>query len=66
MINTIIIPVVTAYEIKNNVYATSGLVDNIFMLGISTALLPPVILFIDPYNLFMKVVRCIKSRPSKD
>ena len=64
MINTIVIPVVTAYEIKNNIYSTSGLVDNVFLLGISTAFVPPIMVFVDPYNLYMKVLRCIKSRPS--
>ena len=65
MINSIVIPVVTAYEIKKNVYKTSGLVDNVFMLGITTAIIPPIMIFIDPYNLIMKLVRCIKSKPSK-
>jgi hypothetical protein len=64
MINSIVIPVITAYEIKNNVYETSGLVDNIFMLGVTTSLVPPIMVFVDPYNIFMKVMRCIKSRPS--
>ncbi len=65
MINSILIPVVTAYEIKNNIYQTSGLVDNIFMLGITTAIIPPIVIFIDPYNLFMKLMRCLKSRPCR-
>ena len=64
MINSIVIPVITAYEIKNNVYSTSGLVDNIFMLGISMTIIPPMMVFIDPFNLFMKLMRCLKSRPS--
>lgn len=64
MVNSIVIPVITAYEIKNNVYSTSGLVDNVFMLGISMAIVPPIMVFVDPYNLFMKVLRCLKSRPS--
>lgn len=64
MINTIVIPVITAYEIKNNIYTTSGLVDNIFLLGITTSFVPPIIVLFDPYNLFMKLIRCIKSRPS--
>lgn len=63
MINSIVIPVVTAYKIKEDVYSTSGLVNNIFLLGITTTIIPPLVLAIDPYNLFMKVMRCIKSRP---
>ena len=64
MINSIVIPVITAYEIKGgNIYETSGLVDNVFLLGITTAFVPPIVVLFDPYNLFMKIMRCIKSRP---
>ena len=63
MINSIVIPVITAYEIKKNVYFITGLVDNVFMLGVSTAIMPPMLVFIDPYNLYMKAVRCFKSSP---
>ena len=64
MINTIVIPVISAYYIKYNVYEATGLVDNIFMLGVSSIFVPPILVMIDPYNLFMKIVRCVKSRPS--
>lgn len=64
MVNSIVIPVITAYKIKNNVYSTSGLVDNVFMLGVSMSLVGPIVVLIDPYNLFMKVLRCLKSRPN--
>lgn len=63
MINSIVIPVVTAYKIKEDVYSDSGLVNNIFTLGITTTIVPPLILMIDPFNLFMKIKRCFKSRP---
>jgi hypothetical protein len=66
MINSILTPVITAYYIKTDtgVYQTGGLVDNIFMMGITNSLVPPVLLFFDPYNLLMKLIRCIKSTPS--
>ncbi len=64
MVNSIIIPVITAYYIKGNLYRTSGLVDNIFMLGISTIILPPVLVFVDFSALFFKLIKCLKSRPS--
>jgi hypothetical protein len=59
------VPVLTAYYIKNNIYKVSGLVDNVFMLGLTTSFIPPLMVIVDPYNLFMKVYRCIKSDPSK-
>lgn len=63
MINSIVIPVVAAYEIKEDVYSTSGLVNNIFYLGLTTSIVPPIMVMIDPYNIFMKILRCIKSKP---
>lgn len=66
MINSILTPVVTAYYIKTDtgVYQTGGLVDNIFIMGITNALVPPILLFFDPLNIFTKIIRCIKSRVS--
>lgn len=63
MINTIVIPVVTAYEIKEDVYSSSGLVNNVFYLGITTTIVPPIMMLINPYNIFINILRCIKSRP---
>ena len=41
MINTILIPIITAYYVKDqNFYYENGLVDNIFMLSISTIVVP--------------------------
>ena len=49
MINTILIPIITAYYVKNrNFYYENGLVDNIFMLSISTIVVPPLVLIINP------------------
>lgn len=65
MVNSILIPLVTAFKIKQNVYETSGLVDNIFMLSLSTSIIPPIMVLVNPYNLYMKIVRCYKSKPSR-
>lgn len=65
MINTILIPIITAYYVKDkNFYYENGLVDNIFLLSVSTILVPPILLLINPYRIFMGIVRCIKSLPS--
>lgn len=63
MINSILTPVITAYYIKTNtgVYKVGGLVDNIFMLAFTNSLLPPLITLIDPYNIFVSIMRCFKS-----
>lgn len=64
MVNTILIPVISSYYLKDqNFYYVNGLVDNIFMLSISISIVPPIVLLINPLNLFTKIIRCIKSRP---
>jgi hypothetical protein len=66
MINSILTPVIIAYYIQTDtgIYKTGGLVDNIFMMAISNAIVPPLLLIVNPGYLISKVLRCIKSRPS--
>ena len=64
MVNSILIPVIVAQYIKKDLYKTSGLVDNIFMMSITGALVGPVLVFFDPLNIFTKLLRCLKSRAS--
>ena len=66
MINSILTPVITAYYIKTDtgVYKTGGLVDNIFLMSITNAILPPILVLFDPYYFFIKIVRCFKSTKS--
>lgn len=66
MINSILIPVITAYYIKTTtgVYQTGGLVDNIFMMSITNSIVPPFVIFVNPTYLISKLIRFIKSRTS--
>lgn len=66
MINSILIPVITAYYIKTTtgVYQTGGLVDNIFMMSITNSVVPPFVLFVNPAYLVAKFIRFIKTRTS--
>ncbi len=62
MINTILIPIITAFYVKDrNLYYENGLVDNIFMLSISAIIIPPIMLFVNPYRIFLAIFRCCKS-----
>lgn len=62
MINTILIPIITAYYVKNkNFYYENGLVDNIFMLSISTIIVQPILLFVNPARIVNAIIRCYKS-----
>ena len=62
MINSILIPVIVAYYVKQNVYGSSGLADNTFMMSFSVALVSPVVVLFDPLHFMMKIVRCWKVR----
>lgn len=65
MINTILIPIITAFYVKNkNFYYENGLVDNIFMLSVSTIIVPPIVLFVNPWRILTAILRCYYSRPS--
>lgn len=65
MINSILIPVIVAHYIKDDLYNASGLVDNIFMMSITSSLIGPVLVYFDPLVLVNKLLRCIRSNPSK-
>jgi len=65
MVNSIVIPVIIAYKIKDtNIYLPNGLVDTIFMLAFTNAFVPPILLLFDPSNIWAKIKRCLKSRSS--
>ena len=56
LVNSIFVPVMTNYYIKNqNIFGTSGLIEDIFILGITSSLVPPLVRIIDPYNIFLAI-----------
>lgn len=56
LVNSIFVPVMTSYYIKNNdIFGASGLVEDIFILGITNSLVPPIVRIIDPYNIFLAI-----------
>lgn len=64
MINSILIPVIVARYIKQNIYEASGLVDNIFMMSFTMALVAPFVVLFNPANIMQKVMKCWKTRVS--
>lgn len=62
MVNSILIPIIVARYIKNDIYSASGLVDNIFMMSFSIALVAPIVVFFDPVNYLAMLTRCWKRR----
>lgn len=63
MVNSILIPMIANRYIKNNIYSPNGLADDVFLLGITNALVGPALKLVDPYYFFNKVKACLKSRP---
>lgn len=48
LINSIFIPIIVNYFIKENIYAENGLIQDIFIFGIALALVYPLGKFINP------------------
>jgi hypothetical protein len=63
MISTILIPVMVANYIKNNLYSTSGLADNIFIMTLTNTIVEPIVLYINPGYLIKKVMIYFKTKP---
>ena len=65
LVNSILIPMIANRFIKNNIYEKNGLADDIFMLGLTNAFVPPVLKFIDGGYYFSKIMRWVKRKPCK-
>jgi hypothetical protein len=65
LLNTIVIPILANYFIKNNLYDKNGLADDIFMLGLTGSFLPPFLKVLNPSWIIKKILQCYKTRPSK-
>ncbi len=65
LINSIVIPIFANYFIKSNLYEKNGLTDDIFLLGITSSILPPILKYFDGAYYYSKLSMCLSSRPSK-
>jgi hypothetical protein len=50
--------------IKNNIYDPKGLVDDIFLLGITNAFLSPILKIFDTYYYYVRFMAWYTNRPS--
>lgn len=59
LINTILIPILVNRFLKkeNYIYTTSGLADDVFLLGLTNAFIKPLVTIFDPYYFFIKYLR---------
>jgi hypothetical protein len=56
VVNSIIVPILVNFYIKDrNIFGKSGLVEDIFILGITSSLVPPLVRLFDPYNIFLHI-----------
>jgi hypothetical protein len=64
LVNSIVIPMIANRFIKVNIYQKNGLADDIFMLGLTNALVPPVLKIIDGGYYYTKLMQWIKRGAS--
>ena len=65
LVNSIIIPIFANYFIKSNLYDKNGLAEDVFMLGLTNALVPPILKFFDGEYLISNIFRWYYNRPGK-
>ena len=53
LINSICVPIIVNYYIEDNIFESSGLVEDIFILALASSLVPPFVRLIDPWNMFL-------------
>lgn len=53
-LNSIFVPIMVNYYIKDgNIFGVSGLAEDIFILGVASSFVAPIIRLIDPWNIFL-------------
>ena len=53
LFNSILVPLIVNFNIKENIFQKGGLSEDIFILAIFNSLLPPFVRLIDPYGIFV-------------
>lgn len=65
LINSILIPVIVNYYIKEDVYGQNGLASDVFMLGLTNSFVAPILKLIDISYIINRLLKYISSKPSK-
>ena len=56
LINSIAVPIIVNYHLKDgNIFGRSGLIEDIFLLGVASSLVAPLVRLIDPYNMLLTI-----------
>ncbi len=61
--NSIFVPIVANYFVKDNIYGENGLISDVFILGLTNSFVPPAIKLIDPYYFFRLAYKKYISKP---
>ena len=63
LINSIMVPIFANWFIKgNNLYATNGLAEDIFYMGLTNAFLTPILKIFDGYYYFTRFMAWFNKR----
>ena len=64
LINSILIPIIVNFYIKEDVYGQNGLASDVFMLGLTNSLVPPILKIIDISYIINRILKYFASKPS--
>ena len=63
LINSILIPIIVNFYIKEDVYGQNGLASDVFMLGLTNSLVPPILKIIDISYIINRILKYFASKP---
>lgn len=63
--NSILVPFITNYMVKKNLYYQNGLTYDIFSLALTNALIPPILQWVNIPHLVNRLIAWYKQRPCK-
>lgn len=64
LINSILIPMIVNYYIKQDIYGENGLASDVFMLGLTNSLVAPILKILDIGYIINRISKYFASRPS--
>lgn len=65
LVNSILIPMIVNYYIKEDIYGQNGLASDVFMLGLTNSFVAPILKLIDISYIVNRILKYFASKPSK-
>lgn len=63
LINSILIPLIVSYSIKDNLYGLNGLAHDVFFLSLTNSFLLPLLKIFDLYYVFTRILAWWFNKP---